>query len=116
MNPTRATMAAFLGILVAAVAISACPQPPTPAPMPPDATDGAPFVLPDGSPLGTPCSAACEVLQNIGCPVEPDCVTVYAHVESAKEKRTPSGQLLTCMMVTVAQTKLDVRALGIGCP
>lgn len=86
--------------------------------MPPDATDGAPFTPPsfDAGPLTTPCQAACDQLAKLGCPALIDCVTVYAHIEGVKEKRTPSGVFLTCTMVAGASSKADIIALGISCP
>jgi hypothetical protein len=93
----------------------ACQPVPAPAPMPPDATDGAPTPLLDGSPA-TPCSAACSNLSALGCPVATDCVTVLAHVDGARLVRLAGGTTLTCAMLAAATSKAAVQSLGVSCP
>jgi hypothetical protein len=104
------------------LALTACP-PPNPGPVPPDATDAAPIVVSDAGPSSsdapapqTPCSAACSTLSKLGCPVEPDCVTVMAHIDGAHLIRTSSGTFMTCTAVASATSKAGVAALGVSCP
>jgi hypothetical protein len=104
-----------LGSLLA-LALLGCP-PPHPAPVPPDATDAAPAPAGDALPPTTPCQAACATLTLLGCPegLPSDCVTVLAHIEGARAKRTPSGAPVTCAGVASATTVAQVRAAGVAC-
>jgi hypothetical protein len=97
-----------------AMALLGCP-PPQPAPVPPDATDAAPGF--DAAPPTVPCQAACATLTLLGCPegIPFDCVTVLAHIEGARAKRTPSGAPVTCAGVASATTVAQVRAAGVAC-
>ncbi len=87
----------------------------------PQYPDASPYVAstPDAGPP-TPCQAACDTLARLGCHPQDTCVTVWAHIESARELRAPCGATLTCPSVTCtdvasAQRVSDLSRLGVKC-
>lgn len=105
-------------VVILAACSAACPMP-NPAPVPPDAdaSPGPPTPAGDAMPPTTPCQAACATLTLLGCPegLPADCVTVLAHIEGARTKRTASGASVTCAGVAAATTVAQVQAAGVAC-
>lgn len=106
--------------IFAALALTACPPSQPPAPVPPDATDGAPMPVQDAAaPPGptTPCEAACAALARLCGPQLDDCVQVMSQIDGQRILReTVSGKPLTCADVAAATSKTAMRALGVVCP
>jgi len=100
-----------------AIALAGCPQPPIPPPVPPDASDAAPPPLGDAMAPVTPCQAACSALAALHCPegAQPDCVTVLAHIESARLVRVEAGTSLSCAAIASVATVAQARSQGIAC-
>jgi hypothetical protein len=104
--------------------LEGCPPPQTPAPVPPDAADGAPPLAQDASvedgaaPVPSdPCSMACAVMARVCGPQSPLCLRVWAHIDSSPGAiRKPNGMSLKCLDVASADTVDQIRALGVPCP
>jgi hypothetical protein len=109
-----------LGVLAAL--FLGCPPVTPPAPVPPDATDGAPTPAEDASPSppgppapSTPCDVACAAMARLCGPQQPDCVRVLAGIDGRHLLREPNGKPLTCLDIASADTAAAMRALGVGC-
>jgi hypothetical protein len=114
VKPIEDFLLAIIAVYLS-LALTACPPPGPPAPIPPDATDAAPTPTVDASPVSYPCQGACSVLTAYCGPQLPDCAAVYTHIESTRERREPSGKALTCADIAMATSAATIRVLGIPC-
>ena len=82
-------------VILLAACGQACVPSPSPAPLPPDASDAS----------TTPCAAACARLASLQCAVglAPDCVTVLARIDGMRLVRSDAGVALTCAELATSQ-------------
>lgn len=107
--------------LVACLALAGCPSYPPPAPVPPDAADGAATPVQDAAvtpPMpNDPCGMACLVMTRLCGPQRDDCLRTMAAIDRTPGAfRKPNGQRLTCLDVASASTVDQLRSLGVPCP
>lgn len=105
-----------IGIVTAGLfALVGCPQPPAPAPMPPDATDA--MSIPESGLAA--CVLACQQLAAVGCSEgsAPTCVRSLTTIEILKtEPNKANGNLpLQCSDFAMVKTAADVTKMGEPC-
>lgn len=88
--------------------LAGCPNPPNPPPP----WDGG---MPEGA--TSPCVAACNVLNALGCPEgkADDCTTTMARLDGERMVRSVSGAPMTCAAVAAAKTAYEAHNLGVPC-
>jgi len=103
-------LAFFAGSAVALVTLTApgCAhsQPAPFVPIPFDATDGSPI---------SPCAAACQNEERLGCVEQSDCPDVLSTIEKSSWRRRADGYAMTCSGLALASSVAELIAAGGSC-